>query len=93
MQSWVLSRLPSGTAAQAVFTASDFPAKRHGLFTYVLLAGIRGEADADGDHAITVAELERYAIEHVKRTAGTMDREQMPVVIAKNKSRVIVRLP
>jgi len=52
----------------AVLTASagneisqDYDAKRHGLFTYYLLKGLRGEADADKDGWVTVKELYDYA--------------------------------
>ncbi|MCX6841635.1 MAG: caspase family protein [candidate division WOR-3 bacterium] len=52
----------------AVLTASagneisqDLDAKRHGLFTYYLLKGLRGEADSDKDGWITVKELYDYA--------------------------------
>ena len=72
--------------------ASDFPAKRHGLFTYYAMLGLRGAADADADRTITVAELERYLDAHVPNTAASLDREQKPVVIARNKARVLVRL-
>jgi hypothetical protein len=80
-------------AAHGDQTASDYPPKRHGLFTYFVLDGLRGAADADGDRRITVAELERYATRRVRETAGTMDREQSPVVVARDRSRVIARLP
>jgi hypothetical protein len=72
--------------------ASDFPAKKHGLFTYYALLGLRGAADADTDGAVTVAELERYLDAHVPNVAASLDREQKPVVIARNKDRSIVRL-
>ena len=72
--------------------ASDYPAKRHGLFTYYALSGLRGAADADADGAVTVAELERYLGAHVPSVAAALDREQTPVVIARNKDRVLVRL-
>jgi uncharacterized caspase-like protein len=72
--------------------ASDYPAKRHGLFTYFALLGLRGAADSDADGAVTVAELERYLDSNVPSVAGTLDREQRPVVIARNKDRTVVRL-
>jgi hypothetical protein len=72
--------------------ASDYPAKRHGLFTYFALLGLRGAADTDADGAVTVAELERYLDSNVPSVAGTLDREQRPVVIARNKDRTVVRL-
>jgi uncharacterized caspase-like protein len=72
--------------------ASDYPAKRHGLFTYFALLGLRGAADADGDGAVTVGELARYLDGKVPGVAGTLDRDQRPVVIARNTDRAIVRL-
>ena len=72
--------------------ASDYPDKRYGLFTYFTLLGLRGNADADGDRAVTVAELERYLAVRVAETATSLDREQMPLVIARGKDRAIVRL-
>lgn len=80
-------------AARGDQTASDFPPKRHGLFTYMWLDGLRGAADADGDRAITVEELEQYTVRRVREAAGTMDREQAPLVIARDRARVLVRLP
>jgi uncharacterized caspase-like protein len=72
--------------------ASDYPAKRHGLFTYFALLGLRGGADADGDRAVTIAELERFLADRVPGAAAGMDREQTPVVIARRKDRAIVKL-
>jgi uncharacterized caspase-like protein len=72
--------------------ASDYPSKRHGLFTYFSLLGLRGAADADSDRTVTVTELEQYLRREVPRAAGSLDREQTPVVIARNKDRAIVRL-
>ena len=72
--------------------ASDYPAKRHGLFTYFAMLGLRGAADADADGAVTVGELERYLDAKVPSVAGTLDRDQKPVVIARQTNRVLVRL-
>jgi len=72
--------------------ASDYPAKRHGLFTYFAMLGLRGAADADADGTVTVGELERYLEARIPGAAASLDREQKPVVIARNKDRPIVRL-
>jgi hypothetical protein len=72
--------------------ASDYPAKRHGLFTYFTLMGLRGAADADSDRTITVGELEQYLANTVPTAAASLDREQTPVVTARAKDRPIVRL-
>ena len=71
--------------------SSGYPDKRHGLFTYFLLKGLRGDADRDNDRAITVEELEAYLVANVKRTAGQLDREQTPQVMGRDKARVLVR--
>jgi len=72
--------------------ASDYPAKHHGLFTYFAMLGLRGAADSNDDGTITVGELEHYLGSHVPGTAASLDREQKPVVIARNKDRAVVRL-
>jgi hypothetical protein len=79
-------------AAHGDQIASDFPEKRHGLFSYYTMLGLRGAADADGDRTVTIAELERYLEREVPRVAASLDREQVPVVIARQKDRALVRL-
>jgi len=66
--------------------------KKHGLFTYYFLNGLRGEADADGNRAITAKELEAYLSEKVPYRARRMhNREQTPQVVGRAKDRVLVR--
>lgn len=48
----------------------------HGVFTYFLLEGLRGEADMDRDGIITVDEVYRYVSREVPRAT---DQEQHPV--------------
>ena len=48
----------------------------HGVFTYYLLQGMRGPADADADGLITVDEAYRYVSEKVPVATG---QEQHPV--------------
>lgn len=80
------------TAAGGDEVASAWPERRHGVFTYWLLKGLRGAADTDGDGALTVAELDRFVGENVPRTAAALEREQRPATVARNKSRVVARL-
>lgn len=47
----------------------------HGVFTWALLEGARGKADANGDCKITAAELAQYVTTTVSRETG---REQNP---------------
>jgi hypothetical protein len=49
---------------------------QHGVFTYYLLEGLRGAADADRDGTVTVDEAYRYVSEKVPRATG---QEQHPV--------------
>jgi uncharacterized caspase-like protein len=80
------------TAGAADQIASWYPEKKHGLFTYFFLKGLRGEADRDGNRAITGAELERYVREKVPYRARRMyNREQTPQVVGQDKDRALVR--
>jgi uncharacterized caspase-like protein len=45
-------------------------ALKHGVFTYYLLEGLRGEADTDRDGIITVDEVYRYVSREVPRATG-----------------------
>lgn len=85
--------LASSTSNQI---SSSYESKRHGLFTYYLLKGMRGEADgADGsrkDREITLSELEAYTREHVSKTARELGRSQQPTLKSTNKGRVLLKL-
>jgi len=70
--------------------SSAWPEKKHGLFSYYLMKGIRGDADANKDHQITVGELGDYVKENVSDMAGMLDREQMPRLQTMDKSRVLI---
>jgi WD40 repeat protein len=71
-------------------TAMAFSKERHGLFSYFLLRGLRGDADANRDKKITVEELDAYLKSQVKFKAAELSREQTPDAIGKVKSRVLV---
>jgi len=71
--------------------SSSYPEMKHGLFTYFLLKGLKGDADIDSNGVVTVQELGDYITTNVKKTAGLLDREQTPQVFAKDKSRVLVK--
>ncbi|MEO7967082.1 MAG: hypothetical protein ABIT38_24550, partial [Gemmatimonadaceae bacterium] len=76
-------------AAREAEAAGDLPDARHGAFTWFLARGLRGEADADRDGAITVAELGRFVERGVGRAASLLDRTQHPLTIARDSSRVL----
>jgi uncharacterized caspase-like protein len=49
---------------------------RHGVFTYFLLEGLGGKADADRDDLVTVNEAYDYVSKNVPKATG---QEQHPV--------------
>ncbi|MBI3567363.1 MAG: hypothetical protein HY084_04045, partial [Gemmatimonadetes bacterium] len=88
------------SATMAVFSASAAdqlanaaPEHAHGLFTYWLLRGLRGDADLDHDRHVTVGELDAFLRAHVPGDAAKQDREQTPQVVARDKARVVVEVP
>ena len=66
----------SASAAEQI--SSAWPEKKHGLFTYFLLKGMRGDADSDSDGNVTVYEISEYLKKNVSYQAGFLDREQNP---------------
>jgi len=82
----------SATGNVTVFSAaggkeisSAWPEKKHGLFSYYLMKGMRGDADANKDNQITVGELGDYVKENVSEMAGMLDREQTPGLQTMNR--------
>ena len=56
---------------------------KHGIFSYFLLKGLGGAADADGNRGVNVEELFRYLEREVPRKAleAPLDREQVPQIL------------
>jgi len=87
----------SATRNVTVFSASSgseissaWPEKKHGLFSYFLMKGMRGDADANKDNQITVGELGDYVKENVSDMAGMLDREQTPGLQTLDKEKVLI---
>jgi hypothetical protein len=80
------------TAASGDQLANAWPEGQHGLFTYSLLAGLRGAADRDHDGTITAAELAAYIGAEVPKAAARIDREQTPEFVSRDPSRAVVIL-
>lgn len=61
--------------------SNAFPEKRHGLFTYYLLRGMKGEADTDKDGWTSMKEVYGYVRSHVRRVSRRMQSEQTPSIV------------
>ena len=62
---------------------------QHGVFTFYLLEGLTGAADADNDGLVTVDEVYRYVSTHVPRATG---QEQHPVKKGTVEGRLILSI-
>jgi uncharacterized caspase-like protein len=54
------SHFPLLLSSDSKELAQDYPKARHGLFTYAVLRGLRGEADLNQDSAVSLAELTAF---------------------------------
>jgi hypothetical protein len=88
----------SATRNVTVFSASSgseissaWPEKKHGLFSYFLMKGMRGDADTNKDKQITVGELGDYVKEHVSDMAGMLDREQTPGLQTLDEGKILIK--
>jgi hypothetical protein len=61
--------------------SNAYPEKRHGLFTYYLLRGMKGEADEDHDGWTSMKEMYGYVRKHVTRESRRMQSEQVPSIV------------
>ncbi|MDP7272582.1 MAG: caspase family protein, partial [Candidatus Marinimicrobia bacterium] len=78
------------SAAGGKEISSAWPEKKHGLFSYYLMKGMRGDADANNDNQITVGELGDYVKENVSNMAGMLDREQTPGLQTMDPNKVLI---
>ncbi|MGE0328781.1 MAG: caspase domain-containing protein [Polyangiaceae bacterium] len=53
----------------------------NGLFSYYLLRGLNGDADASRDGSVTMSELVRYTTKHVANDARRQNRDQTPALL------------
>jgi hypothetical protein len=76
--------VPDNTVLLSASAANQISASsreaRHGLMTYYLLRGLRGEADADGDAKVTTSELYGYLAPRVENDARAQHVEQRPAL-------------
>jgi hypothetical protein len=76
--------LTAGDANEVTVERDDL---RHGVFTYFLLEGLRGKADADGNGIITVDEVYRYVSIKVPQATG---QAQHPVRKGETKGELVL---
>ncbi len=68
-------------AATGTQISSDYDKEQHGLFTYYVLKGLRGEADSDKSGTVEVAELFQYVRNGVVSVASEeLNRDQTPLL-------------
>jgi len=80
-------------AARNNQTSSASGERKHGLFSFFLMKGLRGDADLDQDRRITVGELAAYTRERVRDEAQAMNRRQEPDIQGTGGDRVLRVLP
>ncbi|AMV71436.1 hypothetical protein JCM30471_32750 [Desulfuromonas carbonis] len=66
--------------------------KRHSLFTYYFLKGLGGEADADRNRKVTVAEMENYLDAEVPRMARRLKGAAQAPQVSGDRNAVLAEL-
>jgi len=71
--------------------SSWYEEKKHSLFTYFFLKGLKGEADKDKNGNITIGEIKEYLTKNVPYMARRLHgREQTPIIIG-NLDMILVK--
>jgi len=78
------------TAAQNNEVSSGLSNAKHGIFSYYLMKGLEGGADADKDRKITNQEMQNYLSENVSLAASQMSRKQNPS-FSGDPSKILLR--
>ena len=58
------------SAAKGDQTSQSLEEAKHGLFSYFLMKGLEGDADANNDNQITASELHSFVTDKVERQSG-----------------------
>ena len=68
------------TASKGDQISSGLKEAKHGIFSYYLMKGLEGKADANKDKDITNGELRAYMVKNVSDKALDLGRQQTPVL-------------
>ncbi|MDD3535276.1 MAG: caspase family protein [Candidatus Cloacimonetes bacterium] len=85
------SKISVFSASSGSQISSAFSDMQHGLFSYFLMKGLRGEADTNKDCKLSQKELQEYIREEVSSQARRMGRMQEPELQSKDTAREIVK--
>ncbi len=78
------------TASQLDQISSGLKEANHGIFSYYLMKGLEGKADANKDKQITNGELLAYMDQNVSQKASELGRQQNPS-LAGDRDQVLLR--
>ncbi|HTK78509.1 MAG TPA: caspase family protein, partial [Gemmataceae bacterium] len=86
---------PGGVAALFSCSAGELAFEhdelKHGVFFHYLIKGLQGEADLDGDHSVSLTELDLYIKKRVPDfVRGKFGKEQNPNLIGNTRGLVPV---
>ena len=78
------------TSSSGEQVSSWYPDKKHSLYTYYFLKGLKGAADQDNNSEISMDELHQYVNEEVTYMARKLNsREQSPDLKSKNSNAIL----
>jgi len=78
------------TSSTGSETSLSYDKTETGLYSYYLMAGMQGEADANENREITLGELSDYVIEKVTATSKKISGTQTPVFNG-NEDKVLIK--
>ena len=68
------------TASRPAEVSLELPELEHGLFSYYLIAGLKGAADLNRDGMVTLQELYEYVEQQVSSKSRSVGGNQHPVM-------------
>ena len=80
-----ITMISASAANQTALASDDF---KQGIFSYFLIRGLAGQADADGNQRVTNGELMDYLLQRVDKKALSMNRRQQPQLMGDRQRAV-----